>query len=540
MAGTRERPRSRKLTPGGVYAVLGMDIVSFSLLHDEDQMQAIRRLMGWITEALAYHSLTEKDYRWSPAGDGGYISFTSSSGCRKAIDVAFSLFEKLQHPTWVPRTGEKPRIRAALHSGTLQEGHGLGRETNMWGMGINMTARILSLAASSQLLVSRQYFDTHIKEHREDEFVIGKSHSYTVKHGSKVEVMNISRGTLGLDSQTASSKRWRYIQGLWQKTVEEYLWLTGDTMKSGDSVATIAAAKFLHLLGEREHVRRLCEEIGRSQSDNGPMTHRLFGQMPAEMLYRVIEKIKPRILKPGEILCEEGAPALSSFFPVSGTVVVEVPNQREPIPIREGQIVGEFSLWIENLKRTARLRSLDGSLVLEMHNKDFTEILAGSAEVSNIIYSLVKGRITENVLKSSTLFPGIGPLIEDGTLSILAQCEKHPAGSEIDLSDAAYVIFSGAVLVQPADTLTLEIAGEGRIGFERVVGITSEVGQPDGQRAVVREEAVSVRIDHKTLRDLQNRFPAIDIAWNALYGRRLGEIRRLPSRGSNASSGGLG
>jgi class 3 adenylate cyclase len=145
-----------KLIAGGVYAVLGMDIVSFSTLHDDDQIRAIRKLMSWISEALAFHSVTEGDYRWSPAGDGGYLSFTSIAACDKAIDVAFAILEKLQRPDWVPRSGEKTCIRAALHSGTVQEGHGLGRETNMWGMGINTAARILSLAATSQLLVSRQ------------------------------------------------------------------------------------------------------------------------------------------------------------------------------------------------------------------------------------------------------------------------------------------------------------------------------------------------------------------------------------------------
>src|SRR5580704_8865022 len=180
-----------KLIAGGVYAVLGMDIVSFSTLHDDDQIRAIRKLMSWISEALAFHSVTEGDYRWSPAGDGGYLSFTSIAACDKAIDVAFAILEKLQRPDWVPRSGEKTCIRAALHSGTVQEGHGLGRETNMWGMGINTAARILSLAATSQLLVSRQYFDTYIKERREQDFEVGKVHSHTVKHGARVEVMNI-------------------------------------------------------------------------------------------------------------------------------------------------------------------------------------------------------------------------------------------------------------------------------------------------------------------------------------------------------------
>jgi class 3 adenylate cyclase len=530
MAATENSANPERLLSGGVYAVLGMDIVSFSTLHDDDQIRAIRKLMSWISEALAFHSVLEGDYRWSPAGDGGYLSFTSIPACGKAIDVAFAILEKLQRPDWVPRSGEKTCIRAALHSGTVQEGQGLGRETNMWGMGINTAARILSLAATSQLLVSRQYFDTYIKERREEDFEVGKVHSHTVKHGAKVEVMNISRAGLGLDNRKASAKRWRYIGALWRKTIEEYSWLARDTMVSGDSIAAIAAAKFLLLLGERERVRKLCDEIGRSHLDHGPVTHRLFGQMPPDLLYRVIEKMRPRVLKTNEVLCELGAPAIGCFFPVSGTLVVEVPGSSEPIPIQEGQIVGEFSLWITNLKRTARIRSLDEGLVLEMQNKDFTEILEASPDVANIVYSIVRGRVTENILRSNVLFPGLTVALQDNLTVIPTVCEKHAPGAQLSLEQVAYVVFSGAVSIQAEGSSPLDISCEGRIGFERVVGIVSGIGSsPDGRVATVREEAVTVRIDHKTLTDLQARFSSIENAWNALHGQRLGELRKVRS-----------
>jgi class 3 adenylate cyclase/CRP-like cAMP-binding protein len=526
MATTRNSPGLERLVPGGVYAVLGMDIVSFSTLHDEDQIRAIRSLMGWISEALAFHSVSEAEYRWSPAGDGGYVSFTSVAACAKAIDVAFSIFDKLQRPDWVPRSGEKTRIRAGLHSGTVQEGHGLGRETNMWGMGINTAARILSLAATSQLLVSQQYFDTYIKERREKDFEVGSVHTHTVKHGSKVEVMNISRTGLGLDTETASAKRWRYIGALWKKTIEEYSWLVQDTKRSGDSVAAIAAAKFLLLLGERDRVRQLCEEIGSSHRDQAAFPHHLFGQMPPELLYEVVDRMQPRILKAGEVLCEEGSPAESCFFPVSGTLVVDVPKSKEHIPIREGQIVGEFSLWIRNLKRTARVVCADDGLVLEMRNEDFAQILAASPEVSNIIYAIVRRRVTANILGSNVLFPNL-KTVEGDLNRIPAICEKHETGAELNLEDAAYVLFSGGVRIQGESGPPLDISCGGRFGHERAVGIISEIGpSPDGRVARVLEEAVTVRIDHRVLRDLQARVPSIDNAWNALYGQRLGELRK--------------
>src|SRR5262249_27227204 len=156
---------------------------------------------------------------------------------------------------------------------------------------------------------------------REQDFEIGKIHSHTVKHGSRVEVMNVGRMGLGLANDKATAKRWRYIGALWKKTIEEYSWMTRDSMQSGDTVAAIAAAKFLLLLGECNRVKEICERIGSSHAGQGPITHRLFGQMPPALLFKVVERIDPRILKADEVLCEEGELAASCFFPVSGTLV---------------------------------------------------------------------------------------------------------------------------------------------------------------------------------------------------------------------------
>jgi hypothetical protein len=207
---------------------------------------------------------------------------------------------------------------------------------------------------------------------------------------------------------------------------------------------------------------------------------------------------------------------------------VDVPGSSEPIPIREGQIVGEFSLWITNLKRTARIRSLDDSLVLEMENKNFTEVLAASPDVSNIVNSIVKGRVTENILRSNILFPGLTAALHDNLTAIPTACEKHAPGVQLSLENVAYVVFSGAVAIHAEGGLPLDITCEGRIGFERVVGIVSGIGSsPDGRIATVLDEAVTVRVDHKTLRDLQARFSSVENAWNALHGQRLGELRKI-------------
>src|SRR6266404_1073364 len=178
----------------GAYAILGVDGVSFSTLDEENQIAVIHRLMQYANESMLFHSLTQSDYRWSPAGDGGYLTFVSTRGGRAAIDVAFAVFQKVAGRV-TGSSGEGFQIRAALHAGSVREDADFDRDrdSNIWGMGINTTARILSVSDENQLLVSKQYYDTYIKDQREADYQFAEPYWRTVKHGVAVEVMNASK-----------------------------------------------------------------------------------------------------------------------------------------------------------------------------------------------------------------------------------------------------------------------------------------------------------------------------------------------------------
>ena len=47
----------------GSCAVLGLDVVAFSILPEADQIASIQNVYRWITESLANHSITEETYR---------------------------------------------------------------------------------------------------------------------------------------------------------------------------------------------------------------------------------------------------------------------------------------------------------------------------------------------------------------------------------------------------------------------------------------------------------------------------------------------
>jgi CRP-like cAMP-binding protein len=515
---------SNKLA-AGAYAVLGVDVVSFSKLEDEDQVEVIKTLMRYIKESLLFRGQKETDSRWSPAGDGGYLTFVNPQAGKFAIDVAFSIFERV---AGAEGSSVKFSIRAALHAGTVREEADLGRDTNIWGMGINTTARILSVSDQSQLLVSRQYFDTYMKDRRESGYVFGEPYFRTVKHNVFVEVMNVSKpGSPCLNSDAAGGMRWRYLGGLWHKTVEEYQFLISDTMRSDDPVAAIAAAKYLLEMAEEYTAKQLCKMLTQAEADPEcnypPRRHPLFSSMPPDVLLDVVRNITPRVVKADEIICEDGTEAESCFFPVSGQIVVDVPGREGSSPIRKGQILGEFSLWIPNLKRTATIRSLDPGLVLELEHRKLATVLQQHPEVATVVYSLIQRRIVENVLRSPLIFPGLEKLVNEKPSSFGAACKKVAAGGTLDLRQDAFILLIGKVRIHCANGAVLEIVAEGRFDVLPVVGIYTAIAKPDGDTAEVLEDTVAVQVSHAVLADLHKRFPTVAKQWGALYGQRLYE-----------------
>lgn len=522
----------------GACAVLGLDVVAFSTFTEEDQTDAIQNLHRWITEALANHSIAEEDYRWSPAGDGGFLTFSSSSVCRKAIDVAFTVCDKVARPDWKLSDNRPLHLRVGLHAGMVQENDDLGRRTNIWGVGINMAARILSVTAESQILVSKQYFDNYVEGSRIDDFQFGKQHTRTIKHGAAVQVMNASRHGLGLSEGDAEDGRWQIIAQQWDRNVEIYRNLLRDAMISGDPLPALACGKYLLALNAKQPVLELCQMIGRSEirpaTDYPPQNHLLFSQMPPELLFKAIEQSVTVPFKAGETICERGDPARSCFFPVCGALVVDLPDHDKPIPIPKGQMTGEFTLWIPSIRRTARARALTDGLLLEIHNDRFRSFVEEAPDVANVIYGIIRRRIIENLFTSKPLFPGLDPIESDGSSPALASavCEKIAPGETIDISEQTCFLFNGYLQIEPPDCPILTVSSSSRFSAEAVVGIVSEIGEPDGDEATVIEEAVIVRVPHDFLLDLQNRSENMQNAWNAICGLRLGKIRRAGKDGS--------
>jgi CRP-like cAMP-binding protein len=518
-----------------------MDIVGFSTLFDEDQLEAIRILIKWIRSSLDFQEIDIPEYHWSPAGDGGYLTFKTPSASEKALDVAFSVLEKSKRPTWIPQTGQKIELRFGLHAGIVFEGDELGGGTNIWGDGINMAARVLSVSAGSQVLVSNQYYDAYMRNHRQRDIAFGRPFLRTVKHGVRISIRNTCRGDLGLRESEEINRRWMPIGMIWQKTIESYLHLIDDAIDCDDPIAALAAAKFLLELkdhshkadGKADHVFSAIGESGSGQRSR--LRHSIFNVMPANLLRKVMEYAIPRVVSKREFLCEEGDPADSCYIPIYGALQVEGSNIPAPIEIPPGELIGEFSLWIHNSRRTATIRAKEESLILEIPTFQFAAVCRQSPDLAEKIYLLIRRRLLEIVVKSKHFFADIGSAEMDALLSQPSLVEKIPAGMHLDLTKSTYVLFQGAVKLRPPllEGKEFEVASKGQFTRETVVGVTTEWDSLiDGDFAEVLEETVLIRFPHPMLLDLFRKHPSIQEVWDGIWGRRYNTLLRIKGSGS--------
>jgi len=306
-------------------------------------------------------------------------------------------------------------------------------------------------------------------------------------------------------------------------------------MHSEDVVAALLAAKFLLTLNrDSETPGKLFSAVSSldtQRTDEFPRRqHRLFSALSPDSLKNLIQESAPKMFRKNQIICEEGDIAESCFFPVCGTIMVEGSNVPQPIPIPPGEIIGEFALWIPNIRRIARLRAAGDALLLEVRHESFQAIARRYPPLAEAVYAIIRHRILENVVRSPGFFPQVSEPKRQELMQMPSECQKYAAGSSLDLGSRTYVLFNGKVRITPPNGPSLEIEARGHFGHETVIGIVTEFGAADGDKAEILEDCVAVSFPHDVVGRLQRESPAIEDTWGSILGRRMVEIQRQKRR----------
>jgi len=135
--------------------VLTVDIVDFSLMSNQAQMTAIKDLIWILNRAIPSEHNRPEMRIWSPAGDGGALTFWED--IQAAVDTALALATFVRQRNESSEEARRFQVRIGLHCGTVTRQIDFDERENVWGEGINTSSRVNGLARPGQILASEEF-----------------------------------------------------------------------------------------------------------------------------------------------------------------------------------------------------------------------------------------------------------------------------------------------------------------------------------------------------------------------------------------------
>ena len=168
--------------------VLYVDLVGFSRLLMEQQVQRIRELQAIVQATPTYRSHGDGDDLISlPTGDGMALAFfgspTAPAEC--AVEIAAAV-----------RGREELPLRMGIHSGPVYRVEDINANVNISGGGINIAQRVMDCGDDGHILVPRTVADVLAQLTRWTNHLVDLG-DVEVKHGVQVLLYNLHSGEFG-------------------------------------------------------------------------------------------------------------------------------------------------------------------------------------------------------------------------------------------------------------------------------------------------------------------------------------------------------
>jgi len=177
-----------------IAVVLGYDVVGYSRLRNQSQESVLRVLSGTASAAMeGFRSTGGGQVHFSPAGDGGYMTFV---GAETAVLGAISGFmQEIREAGAARKAGTEFSLRYAAHSGIVFVSKDADGRLNVFGDGINLASRLLDVSTAGRLLVSGAFMD---RMQDVEGAVYERLGVSIAKHAVRLEVYNCWGETFGL------------------------------------------------------------------------------------------------------------------------------------------------------------------------------------------------------------------------------------------------------------------------------------------------------------------------------------------------------
>ncbi len=203
------------LTPQIAHVLL-MDIVGYSKLLVEDQIELVRRLNQIVRRAPHFQAAeTSGKLIRLPTGDGMALLFFDSP--ETPLLCALEISAEIEN-------NAELRLRMGIHSGPVKEVTDVNDRLNVAGAGIDMGQRVLDCGDAGHILVSKRVADD-LKPHRHWNTCLRDLGQCEVKHGVKLHIYSLCKDGLGNEALPGKLRQQRDHERKQRKGTK--LWLAG-------------------------------------------------------------------------------------------------------------------------------------------------------------------------------------------------------------------------------------------------------------------------------------------------------------------------
>jgi class 3 adenylate cyclase/CRP-like cAMP-binding protein len=409
-----------------VKAVLTFDIVDFSTKTPPEQMNAVEAFIEILRKAIPEEHNDDNGRVWSPAGDGGSVTFLKT--IEPAVDTALSL-GKLVHEfnsgDFVSENGRKlPKpvnpleLRTGIHLGPVAKKTDFDGRENIWGDGINMSARVMGLAKPGQILISENFY----KMHNWSSLTVTPIGKWWAKHHTAMNLYNVYSKDKNIGIPPSDVDEWF---GPFHHPLEQAITMyqamameEAHPVKGNAFRAAVLAKRLLDL--DPQHAK--AKEIIKSISDKSSPFHssgggsrvrdEFFSPLSPEALTHFFESSKFEVFERGQYIVKEGDKAESMMMVVSGVIHPYIGGKRIKghnkedskneieVILGEGNVIGEMGLFNPGEKRTATLKAFKQTITLGINYSHLKPVEVNSK--ADLVENRKRNEIEEQIWKSYT------------------------------------------------------------------------------------------------------------------------------------------
>lgn len=366
--------------------VLTLDVVNYSLMSNIEQYQSFRTLVALLGQAIPPEHNKPGRRIWSPAGDGGSLTFWEDLNA--PLETAINLGKLLGKANQDLPPDKHLRLRMGLHSGTVIKEVDFDDRENVWGSGINISARVMSMAQPGQILASKEFCVQADLQYRAGVTYIGK---WWAKHNQTLDLYNIYIDGVGLPPSEVDEWYGPFHYPL-QHALATYQAMIQDERLTGPAFrVAVLCKRLMDLEPSNTTAQRVLESISESRFNRAPAAKNLydsfFSQLSPSALVYFFRNSQFKAFDKDRIIAKEGAPADNMMMVVSGEITPSILGNRlkdqhtgTDIVLREGAIIGEMGLFSPGGTRTATLETAKNTITLTLDYK-YLRALEGTSNV---------------------------------------------------------------------------------------------------------------------------------------------------------------